>query len=681
MTTAHHERIVLGYVRVSTDRQAKRGRSLADQRRRLKAYSEWKLGIELPDEQIYSDPGMSGRWTVRQVPLPEARVRPQLSGLVERCMEAGVEALIIDTIDRLGRDPYVCMGIQRHLEPHGTRVLVADGDHDFSNPEDELVLTVQMGLARSEVQKMSRRSKRAQEERRAAGYPPWGKTAFGWRWLTDDEFRASGEPFRGIARVDPEAEWVAWIFDQYLRRGRVILDICEELNHRNTPFRDSRVEWQSWRVREVLGNFTHAGLVMDNEGELKPGAHFEQRIIDPDVWSSVQDLRSERSTRGPRALSQRDAPLLGIARCGACGRRLQLHRDRDKTLYYVCPKPQEGEDRVCPGLSKRADVIETVVADFIRQTAAAPKLRGMIEDEASVRLTQHRDTIRTRRDELEAKLQKMDSRLEHAAERLTDGTFSAEAFAHIDRTWRDDRQSVEAELAETEQKLDAGDAEERRVQRVMDALDAFTETWERLQAPQIRQLMMSMVQELVVRPHEDGAATVRLKCYYMPEMTQHIPHLSRAVGCDDERLASLTRTDLAFLALWAKGMSVPEIDKARGMKPGSSYSRVHLIRQRTGIRDLDALARLAAPLIEQYRLLLPTDCKCAEVDRAPDLEPTDRQLEVARLLADGMTYTAVAERLGPTPSTIRRHMCALRERLGAETNPEALMLLTQQGRL
>ncbi|MGI5817746.1 MAG: recombinase family protein [Armatimonadota bacterium] len=289
------------------------------------------------------------------------------SRIVDRCLQGGVEALVIDTIDRLGRDPYVCMGIQRHLEPYGTRVLVADGDHDFSNPEDELVLTVQMGIARSEIQKMSRRSTRAQAERRAAGYPPWGKLPFGWRWLTEEEFRASGEPFKGIARVDAEADWVRWIFDQYLRRRRVILDICAELNDRAVPFRDSDLAWQAWRVREVMDKFTHAGLVQDNEGELCPGVHFEQRIIDPDVWRAVQDLRAERSTRGPRALSQRDAPLLGIIRCGACGRRLQLHRDREETVYYVCPKPQEGEDRVCPGVNKRTDTVETAVADFIRQ--------------------------------------------------------------------------------------------------------------------------------------------------------------------------------------------------------------------------------------------------------------------------------------------------------------------------
>jgi DNA-binding NarL/FixJ family response regulator len=96
------------------------------------------------------------------------------------------------------------------------------------------------------------------------------------------------------------------------------------------------------------------------------------------------------------------------------------------------------------------------------------------------------------------------------------------------------------------------------------------------------------------------------------------------------------------------------------------------------MRDLDEVARVAAPLVEKYRILLPIDCKCAEFDRAPGPEPTDRQLEVARLLFEGLTYKEVAERLGPTPSTSRRHMCKLRDRLGVETNEEAFLLLGQR---
>jgi len=671
----------LGYVRVSTDLQVTRGHSLLDQRRRLKEYVGWKLGIDLPEDHIYSDPGVSGTWTVSQVPLPGAGVRPALSELVDRCMEGDVEALVIDTIDRLARDPYVCFGIQRQLEPHGVRVLIADGDLDFTDPDGELAATFQMGVSRAEVKKMSKRALRAQAERRAAGYPPWGKMGYGWRWQTEQEFRSSSQPFKGIVRVDDEAELVEWIFEQYLRRGRVILDICARLNSDGVAYRGSEAQWQAYRVRMVLDNPHHAGLVKDNDDQLIRGAHFEQRIIDPDIWHAVQDLRSDRATRGPRALSLRDAPLLSVARCGHCGQRLQLQRDRDRKTYYVCPKPQEGETRDCGGLVKQTDAVETVVATMVGEIAAAPRLREMIRHEASQQLGTQRDELEARRAALEEHIREVEDQLTECAALLTAGDIKPESFARVEGRWLEQLSAAEEELEEVERRLEHGDVESQRLDQVMAALDNFADTWQRLGAESVRQLLLTMVEDLTIEPHEDSSVTVHFKCYYMPEMTQHIPHLRGAVGGDDERLRSLTPTDLAFLALWAEDKSVQEIDDARGLKPGSSYSRVHLIRQRTGLRDLDVIADMARPLIEQYRELLPTDRPAAQVAERL-LAPTEAQLRVARLYADGMDYEQIAQHLDiRAVSTVRRHMCDLRARLGAGTSEGALAELAAQGLL
>ncbi|MEA3401498.1 MAG: helix-turn-helix domain-containing protein, partial [Armatimonadota bacterium] len=164
--------------------------------------------------------------------------------------------------------------------------------------------------------------------------------------------------------------------------------------------------------------------------------------------------------------------------------------------------------------------------------------------------------------------------------------------------------------------------------QVMDALDNFTDTWERLEAPAIRQLLLSMVEELTIEPGRDASVTVRLKCYYMPEMTARIPHLREAIGGDEPRLAKLTPTDLGFLALWAEGKSYREIEQARGLKKNVAASQAHRIRKRTGMDDLDE----------------------------------------------------IAERLdGLAASTIRRHMSNLRQRLEVETNEEAITALVGVG--
>ncbi|MEA3401363.1 MAG: recombinase family protein [Armatimonadota bacterium] len=681
MNTATNEKKVLAYIRVSTPMQVERGHSLQDQRRRLKEYVCEKLGADLPDGEIYTGEAISGTWTIRQLPLPGEPIRPKLSDLVDRCMEEEVHALVIDTIDRLGRDVFVCFGIQRLLRPHGVRVLVADGDLDFMDPDDELILGVRSVLDQAEVRKMSHRGKRAQRERRDAGYPPHGKMGFGWRWQTEEEFRASGQPFKGPVRVDEEADRVRWIFDQYLRRGRTLEDICAELNDRKVPFRDSDVAWQPSRLRRILGNWLHAGLNEGNDGELDRGAHFDQRIIDPDVYYAVQELRAKRSKRGPRALSQRDAPLLGVARCGMCGQRVQLQRDQRNQPLYVCPRPQEGESRTCDGFSKRADAVDKVVADFIRQIASAPRLRAMVREEATAQLGEGRERLQQRRASLEREMQALDDRLESWAVKLTDGVVGEEAFLRISQRWQADLATAEEELADVQRRLEHGDVEERRVRQVMDALDNFTDTWERLEAPAIRQLLLSMVEELTIEPGRDASVTVRLKCYYMPEMTARIPHLREAIGGDEPWLAKLTPTDLAFLALWAEGRSYREIEQARGLKKNVADSQAHRIRRRTGMDDLDEIAELARPLIEEHRLFLPTDRRSAKATNRPGLRPTDRQLQVARLIAEGLTYTEVANRLGPTPSTIRRHMHKLRERLEVETNEDAIATLVGEGLL
>jgi len=117
------------------------------------------------------------------------------------------------------------------------------------------------------------------------------------------------------------------------------------------------------------------------------------------------------------------------------------------------------------------------------------------------------------------------------------------------------------------------------------------------------------------------------------------------------------------------------------VKPRSVYSCPYRIRKRTGIDDLDEIARLAGPLMDRYRPFLPTDCRSAKAATRPGLEPTERQVEVAGLLADDLSYREIARRLGAKTSTIRRHMSKLRKRLDVESNDDALTTLATKGLL
>ena len=681
MDESRETKLLCGYVRVSTDMQVRGGRSLTDQDRRVEQHAAYKMD-DLPYEvDTVSEPGKSATWTIRQLPIPGVPGRQVLSDLIDRCRTEEVYALVVDTQDRLARDAAIWFAIYRvFLEPYGVKLWIVDGDLDMDNPDDNTIAGFRALLDQLEVRKMSQRASRFRREQRAAGYPPGGKIGFGWRFETDQEMRRNGSLFRGILPVPEEAKWVKWIITQYVERGRTILDICAELNDRQVPYRDSEVLWYAGRVRDVLNHPFHFGLVKDNDSGLHHGAHYDQRLFDPDVYYAVRDIKRERATRGPRALSQRDAPLLGVIQCGMCGQRLQLHRDARGQTYYCCPRPQEGENRTCPGFSKRADAVDRLVAQAIGEMVAAPRLREMVREEASQVLGEHRERLECRQKELGKTLAELDGQLDDWAAKLTRGVVSEKAFVRINARWEKEREQAEEELTEVERKLEQGDVEDRRIERVMSALDNFEQTWQQVEAPRIRQLLLTMVETMTLEPEDDSGATLRTKCYYMPELTYHIPHLRNRLGEGDGPLAKLTITDLAFLALRKEGKSIKEIERARGLKPNGGHSQVARIRERTGIMDLDKVVELAEPLIEQYRPLLPVDRPSAKLTDRP-LEPTERQLQTARLVGQEKTYREVGDELGITEWCVSGHMHKLRKRLGVERNKEAFMILATQGKL
>ena len=90
---------------------------------------------------------------------------------------------------------------------------------------------------------------------------------------------------------------------------------------------------------------------------------------------------------------------------------------------------------------------------------------------------------------------------------------------------------------------------------------------------------------------------------------------------------------------------------------------------------------MAKPLIEKYRKVLPIDRKTSDKAFQEALEPTEGQLEVARLCMDLDTYQEVADALGRSLGLVSSQMRKLRQRLGVDSNNEAFLLLAQQGKL
>jgi DNA-binding NarL/FixJ family response regulator len=67
------------------------------------------------------------------------------------------------------------------------------------------------------------------------------------------------------------------------------------------------------------------------------------------------------------------------------------------------------------------------------------------------------------------------------------------------------------------------------------------------------------------------------------------------------------------------------------------------------------------------------------VTRRPTPGLTERQLEVAQMVADGLTREEIAFRIGRSPLTVKRHVEDIAARLGGDGTPRARIMRYLRG--
>lgn len=143
----------VGYVRVSTQDQAREGWSLDAQRRRIAAYCEAK---GWPLERIYADEGVSA-----------VKHRPQWEQLLTDVLADGVTHVVALKLDRFGRSAFDLLGTYDMFERKDVALVCIEDNIDTSTPAGRLMRTVLAAIAEFERDLISQRTKIGLEEARA----------------------------------------------------------------------------------------------------------------------------------------------------------------------------------------------------------------------------------------------------------------------------------------------------------------------------------------------------------------------------------------------------------------------------------------------------------------------------------------------------------------------------------
>ncbi|MBE7193209.1 MAG: recombinase family protein [Gordonia polyisoprenivorans] len=216
----------LGYLRVSTDEQARSGLGLAAQRITVTTEAD-KRGFEVVGWRV--DDGVSG--TV----APEKR--PALSAALQVLAAGDAERLVVAKLDRLSRSTMSALVLDATARREGWSIVFGDLDIDTATAAGQLVLSNFAALAQFERDRISERTREALAVKKAQGVR-LGRPAS----VSTDV----------IARIISERE-----------AGLTLRAIAEHLNHDHIPTAHGGRRWYASTVKAVFDSQDASALRWD----------------------------------------------------------------------------------------------------------------------------------------------------------------------------------------------------------------------------------------------------------------------------------------------------------------------------------------------------------------------------------------------------------------------------------
>ncbi|HUY76440.1 MAG TPA: recombinase family protein [Ktedonobacterales bacterium] len=218
------------YLRVSTDEQADSGLGLADQLYRVNGQAAAKGWLP---PTIYEDAGISG--------TKDASERPALARLLADVRAGRLSAVIVLSLDRLGRNTRLVLDLVDVFTSHGVALVSCKESLDTTTPQGQFVLTMFAALAQLERDVIAQRTKAALDELGRTTGDKGGRIPYGYLRTAD-----------GIA-IDPTAAaHVKRIYDLH-RRGESLRHIASRLAATGTPGPRGGA-WAHSGVAEILAN-------------------------------------------------------------------------------------------------------------------------------------------------------------------------------------------------------------------------------------------------------------------------------------------------------------------------------------------------------------------------------------------------------------------------------------------
>jgi site-specific DNA recombinase len=422
-----------------------------------------RLGWTVIDHYIDNDAGAS-RYSKK-------KVRAQYNRLLADIEAGRVDAVVIWMEDRLQRQVIEVAEFLKVCDQAGVkRIASAGGEFDLSDPDQRTMLYIKAAMAEAEIEKMSKRMRRRNQEaakgglRHLGGRRPYGEAWHGKQAVSEAQAAEEREHIREAVRR--------------LVAGDSLRGIVTDWEKRKIRSQFGSY-WRNVNLRKTLLSPRLIGM-REYNGQLIAGDW--QPIISREEWEAVKAILEDpvryRYQRGglPRYL------LSGMVYCGHCGAKLYPRKVRGKRVYYCSPVAPKGG---CGKVSRAAEPMEELITEAIFRAAESDLFKRLAEREE---------------DDPTAQLYEQLARDQGLLDRLEDKV--AQELISVP-TFKRNRAEIERRMEDTRNWINR-----KRGRQVIALVPRnLREVWPDLSMDRRRSIVMAVLVKVTVLPQQGGSRT------------------------------------------------------------------------------------------------------------------------------------------------------------------------------
>ena len=216
----------IGYVRVSTDRQALDGVSLRSQKQKIESWAELH---DYNLVNVFQDEGMSGA---------SLKGRDGLQNALESISNGSV--LIVYSLSRLARSTKDTLDIAEQLESKGADLVSISEKIDTTSASGKMVFRMLAVLSEFERDQVSERTRMALAHKRTHGWKTGGLVPYGYKSSS------------GSLSIDPKEHEVIELIHLLRSRGMSLRQIGQELAIRQIRTKTGKNQWNPKTIASLL---------------------------------------------------------------------------------------------------------------------------------------------------------------------------------------------------------------------------------------------------------------------------------------------------------------------------------------------------------------------------------------------------------------------------------------------